>query len=165
MGSLPLHPAIVHVPLGLAFVLPLLALWLALRGRRSGWAIVVALQAVLLAGALVALSTGEADEDRVEAVVGHAAVEAHEHAAQTFTAVAGGTLAVMLGGLLLGAGRLRSTTLALAVLGSCVTAGLGVRAGHAGGALVHGDGAAASITGATGLDPGDDDDSDSEERG
>ncbi len=65
MSSLPLHPALVHLPLGLAFVMPFLAVSLAWalwvrRVPRLTWAIVVALQTVLLAGGLVALRTGEA---------------------------------------------------------------------------------------------------------
>ena len=56
MAPLPLHPAIVHIPLGLAFVMPLLALgltwatWRAHRPRRA-FAVLVALQLLVgLAG-------------------------------------------------------------------------------------------------------------------
>ena len=87
MSGLPLHPALVHLPLGLAFVMPFLALilaWALWTGRapRRTWAIVVALQAVLLAGGLLALRTGEAQEDRVEPIVGETALGRHESAAQ-----------------------------------------------------------------------------------
>ena len=74
MGSLPLHPALVHVPLGLAFVIPLVALALTVlvwRGvvSKKAWAMMVALQAVLVAGGVVAIKTGGAEEERVEDIV------------------------------------------------------------------------------------------------
>ena len=57
MTSLPLHPAIVHLPLGLAFVIPALAvgfawaLWTG-RVRQRAWIAILALQAVLLTAGL-----------------------------------------------------------------------------------------------------------------
>lgn len=87
----PLHPALVHLPLGLAAVLPIAALGLALALWRGwlparAWVGLVVLQAMLVAGGVVALRTGEADEERVERTVGEASIEAHEHAAQRFDA-------------------------------------------------------------------------------
>ena len=106
MSGLPLHPALVHLPLGLAFVMPFLAvslawaLWMR-RVPRLTWAIVVALQTVLLGGGLVALRTGEAQEDRVEKLVGEAAIARHEVAARQFVWVAALTLSFSVAGLLL----------------------------------------------------------------
>jgi hypothetical protein len=81
--TVPLHSALVHVPLGLAVVLPLLSAGVALAVRRRGiprsaWAVVVALQAALVIGGAAALWTGERDEDRVERFTGEAPLERHE---------------------------------------------------------------------------------------
>jgi uncharacterized membrane protein len=98
MTSLPLHPAIVHLPLGLAFVMPALAagfawaLWTRRVRSRGAWVAVVALQAVLLGGGLVAMNTGEREEERVERIVPDAAIERHEADAEQFVWAVGLTL-------------------------------------------------------------------------
>jgi uncharacterized membrane protein len=149
MNGLPLHPALVHLPLGLAFVMPFLALivgWALWTGRapRRTWAIVVALQAVLLAGGLMALRTGEAQEDRVEPVVGETALARHEAAAQQFVWASALTLALATAGLLLRQARPMRSAVVLTTLASAVVTGLAVRTGHAGGQLVYVHGAASA---------------------
>ena len=104
MTSLPLHPAIVHIPLGLAFVMPLLAIgfaWALWTGRvkMGAWATIVALQAVLLGAGLVAMNTGEHEEDRIERVVPESVIEQHEELAEQFVWATGTTL--LLAGLVL----------------------------------------------------------------
>jgi uncharacterized membrane protein len=99
-----LHPAVVHAPLGLAFILPALALgyaWTVWKGavRPRAWLAIVALQAVLLAAGLVAMNTGEREEDRVERIVPGAALEQHEAYAEQFVWATGFTL--VLAGLVL----------------------------------------------------------------
>ncbi len=153
MGSLPLHPALVHVPLGLAAVIPLIALAITVvqwrRGlTRRAWALVVGLQAVLLAGALVAQRTGEADEERVEPVVAEAALERHEEAAEGFVVAAGVTLVLAALVLVIPARAVRYGALA-ASLATVGVAGLGLRVGHAGGRLVYQEGAASAWAGPT----------------
>lgn len=147
MFNLPLHPAVVHLPLALAMLVPLLAvgiLWAIRAGKapRSAWLLVVALQALLVGGALVALRTGESEEERIEERVAEARLEAHQSAAQQFTVVAAFTLA--LAGAALVAGRIRPRAGAVAALAtvamSLVVAGLALRAGHRGGELVYGAG-------------------------
>lgn len=154
MTSLPLHPAIVHLPLGLAFIMPALAIgfaWALWKGRANlgAWATVVALQAVLLGAGLVAMNTGEREEDRVERIVPEAALERHEAAAEQFVWATGGTL--LIAGLVLVFRRppaARAFAVATAVATIVVTA-LAVRVGHAGGQLVyqHNAGAAYSAAG------------------
>src|SRR5689334_484443 len=100
MTSLPLHPAVVHVPLGLAFVMPALALgftWAVWAGRvrPRAWFALVALQALLLGAGLVAMTTGQREEDRVEAVVPESAIHQHEAAATRFLWVTGATLVLI----------------------------------------------------------------------
>jgi uncharacterized membrane protein len=140
--SLPLHPALVHLPLGLAFVLPFLALGVAWalwsdRLPRRAWIAVVALQAVLLAAGLAAMQTGEHEEDRVERIVPEAAMEQHEAYAEQFVWATGLTLA--LATLVLVTRRralARSLTIA-SVAGTVLVAGAALRVGHAGGRLVY----------------------------
>jgi uncharacterized membrane protein len=142
MPSLPLHPAVVHVPLGLAFIMPALAIGFAWalwreRIRPHTWIAIVALQAVLLSAGLVAINTGEREEDRVERVVPETAIERHEEYAEQFVWAAGATL--VFAGLVLVSRRrpiVRSLTLAT-VAGTLIVAAAAVRVGHAGGELVY----------------------------
>lgn len=149
MGSLPLHPAIVHVPLGLALVVPMIAAGLWWATRRGwlplrSWAVVVALQAVLFAGALLALRTGEQDEERVERVVRESRIERHEERAEVFVGGAGGTLALATLVLLPFGDRVRRGIAAGAVVASVGVLGLGAWVGHSGGELVYREGAASA---------------------
>jgi uncharacterized membrane protein len=153
MTSLPLHPAIVHLPLGLAFVMPALAIgfaWALWRGRAHArsWAGIVALQAVLLGAGLVAMNTGEREEDRVESVVPKGAISQHEAYAEQFVWATGGTL--LLAALVLVSRRpAAARALAVAtVVGTVFVAASAIRVGHAGGRLVyvHNAGAAYSVS-------------------
>jgi hypothetical protein len=143
--DLPLHPLIVHVPLGIAAVMPLVAAGIGLairRGRlpRIAWTVVVGLQAVVLSASLLAERTGEQDEDRVEKRVGKEAVHRHEEAAERFTWGAGTTLALGVAALAARSHPTTSALMAATTLATIVTTALGVQAGHAGGEIVHGAG-------------------------
>ena len=136
-----MHPALVHVPLGLAFVIPFVALALTVvvwRGvmPRKAWAMMVALQAALVAGGVVAIRTGGAEEERVEDVVSGQAIEHHEKAAMLFVWTAAGVLALASLGLLLPIKAARWAALVTTAATNGV-AGLGMRAGHEGGVLVY----------------------------
>jgi uncharacterized membrane protein len=140
MPTLPLHPAIVHVPLGLAFVLPFvsaglaLALWRRLASRRA-WVLAVALQATVVAAGVAARWAGERDEERVERIVGEPAIEAHERAADAFLWGASIVLLVAAAVLVLPS-RAAVATAAAAALGTIAVAALAYGAGKAGGELV-----------------------------
>jgi hypothetical protein len=148
MATLPLHPSVVHVPLGLAFVLPLLAGGLAVGWwrravPRSAFALLVALQALLVAGALVAAQLGERDEKRVEPLVGKGAIEAHESRAEAFVWAGGVVLAGAIAVLVVPAGAVTAVAGAVAA-GTLAVAALGVAVGEAGGELVYRRGGAAA---------------------
>jgi len=141
----PLHPAIVHLPIALAILIPglaLLGLGLISRGYLpvSAWGFVVLLQVLLLGSGWVALETGEDQEARIEPIVAESHVEDHEEAAERFLLIAG------LGLLALGAGLLpeRGGTAArvVGVLASFAVFAAGVSVGHSGGELVYKHGAA-----------------------
>lgn len=152
MNQSPLHPAIVHVPLVLALLTPLLAGWAAWathRGRATAaaWRLAAGLQVIVLVAAIAAMRTGEADEEAVEEVVAHELIEEHEHRAQRFTGSALLTALLLIGAAAAhGRGRARLAS-ALGAGGAVValgSAGLGLSAGHAGGELVYVHGAAAA---------------------
>ncbi len=149
MTSIPLHPALVHVPLGLALVLPALAIgfaWALWKGslRPSYWLAIVLLQAVLLGAGLAALKTGQHEEERVESIVPKMALEAHEARAEQFLWVVGITLAIAAIVLVVRHPRAVQALTATTVLGSLLAAGAALRVGHAGGQLVYVHNAAAA---------------------
>jgi len=152
MNGLPLHPMLVHIPLALAALMPLAALaalgfHLARRGSRGLFLVVVVLQAILALGAVAALRSGEGEEERVEAVVPEAALEAHEEAAEVFLTAAWGALLVTLVPALWPHRRGLATLGAVAsLLATTVVLLLGIRVGEAGAALVYRHGAATAYT-------------------
>jgi uncharacterized membrane protein len=149
MNDLPLHPAIVHIPLVIALLAPVVLAYLTWRafgagaGRRA-WAVIVALQGAVVGVGILGLRSGEAEEERVEAVVAEAAIEAHEHRAQAFVLGAGVVLGLTVFGL--AAPRASRLLAPASLVAALVVAGLGVMTGHAGGSLVYRHGAAAAYT-------------------
>lgn len=147
MDSVLFHPKLVHVPIALAVLMPLVAGGLLFAWWRNwlpsrSWVIAVALQAVLVGSGILALRTGEAEEDRVERVVAERFIEEHEEAAEAFVWASGGVLAVMLLGLALSSRRTGSVAATVATVGTLAVLGLGYRTGQAGGDLVYRQGAA-----------------------
>ena len=141
----PLHPAVVHFPIVLAFLLPIFAvgaLWAIRRGAkpRRGWAVPVALALALTASAWLALATGESEEDRVEGVVGESVLHEHEEAGERFLVLSG--LVLVLAGAGLVRGTVGSAARLLATAGSLGLLVAGVAVGRAGGELVYQHGAA-----------------------
>ena len=153
----PLHPAVVHFPIVLVVLLPLVAvgaLWAIRRGAsaRWAWAVPLAVAAALTLSAWVAIETGEAEEERVEQVVSEQALHEHEEAAERFLVLSGVLLLMaatgLAGGTLGRAGRLLST------VGSVGLIAAGAQVGAAGGELVYRHGAASAYVEAA-QDPGE----------
>lgn len=143
----PLHPAIVHLPIALAVLIPGLAL-LAILAIRAGfvpvrtWSAVILLNALLVGSSWLAIETGEAQEEKVEGVVAERNIESHEEAAQRFLVVAIGAGLVSAAGLLAGRRGAIGRTATLAASAAVLVAGIAV--GHSGGQLVYRDGAASA---------------------
>jgi len=138
---MPLHPLLVHMPLGLALLLPALAIavtWALWTGRLQprAWLSIVLLQALLVGAGLLALNTGQHEGDRVEAFVPKMALETHEEYAEQFLWIAGITLAVSAVVLAVPRSAVRPLT-SVAILGTLMVAGAALRVGHAGGRLVY----------------------------
>lgn len=141
----PLHPAVVHFPLVLMFLLPLFAVggfWAIRKGARvsRAWALPLLVAAALSASSYVALQTGEQGEERVENVVPETALHAHEEAAERFLLV--GLLVLGIAALGMVRGHVGTAARALSIAGSIVVAVAGVQVGAAGGELVYGHNAA-----------------------
>lgn len=159
MDQLLFHPKVVHLPIALAILMPLvtggvaLAWWRGWLDRRV-WVLVLLLQAALAGSGLVAMNAGEAEEERVEEVVPERYIEAHEEAAEAFVWASAIVLGLMLLPLVLSEGRFRTMAVVGAFLGTLLVFGLGYRAGEAGGRLVYEHGAAQAYVGAAGGSPG-----------
>ena len=151
METLFFHPKIVHVPMALGILMPLIAGGIAVAWWRKwlpprAWILTIALQAVLVASGVAAMQSGEVDEDRVERVVPERFVEEHEEVAEVFVWASAACFALMLSALVT-AGRAPGLPLAAAAAaGTLLVLGLGYRTGEAGGALVYEHGAAAAYT-------------------
>lgn len=142
----PLHPAVVHFPLVLMFILPLVAFgawWVIHDGGRLrtwGWAVLAA--AALTGSAWVAHEAGDDQAEKVEKVVAERLVEQHEDAGHLFAIASTVVLGLTLLGLV--PGMVGKSARLLTVAGAVVVAGLGVRAGKLGGDLVYKHGAASA---------------------
>jgi hypothetical protein len=149
----PLHPAIVHFPMVLMFILPiaaLIALWLIRRGApvRLIWLVPVAFSAALAASALVAKETGEDQEDRVEDVVGKRPVDEHKEAAERFVFLSAGVLVLAMAGLI--KGRVGGPARLLATVASLGLVVAGYQVGKLGGEIVYGNGTSTGLVTASG---------------
>lgn len=150
MSGIPLHPGIVHVPVGIAFVLPVIAVGVVValaRAEAPRWpfGVVVALLTFMTIGGFAAMQTGEDEEERVERVVDESLIHEHEEAAELFVYVAFTTLVISVGGLSLPDRWARVARITTAVASIALT-GLAFRAGEKGGELVYRHGAAAAYT-------------------
>jgi hypothetical protein len=141
----PLHPAVVHFPIVFAVLLPFIAvgaLWAIRRGTtpRRAWLFPLVLAVALTLSAVVAVKSGQAQEDRVENTVGEGLVHGHEEAAELFLVLSGALLAVAVVGLT--PGLVGRAARIVATLGTLAVLGAGYRVGASGGELVYRHGAA-----------------------
>lgn len=143
----PLHPAIVHFPVVLVFLLPIsvaVAIWTIRKGARAtrAWMVPLAIAGALSLTSWLSVETGENQDERVERVVQEQALETHEEAAEAFLT---GSIVVLL---VTGAGLIRGpvgkfSRVATGVAAVGLLAG-GAYVGHTGGQLVYKYGAASA---------------------
>ncbi len=130
MEPLLFHPKLVHLPMALGVLMPLLAggllvAWFTRWLPGKVWLVAVVFQGVLVASGGLALRSGEAEEERVERVVAETLIEEHEEAAQAFVAVGTGVFALMALALFLSSKRAGLPVAAVATVGTVVVFGLG----------------------------------------
>ena len=153
MGNLPLHPVIVHFPIVLAILAPLIAL-LVLIGQRTGrlslraWWFAAGCWGLLALTSFVAVQTGETDEEVVEAAVAESAIETHKERAEAFALSAYAVFVLSVLVMLGKSDRSRLVAGSVTLGAGLVIAGLAVGVGHSGGSLVYEYGAAAAHVGA-----------------
>lgn len=143
MFDLPLHPIVVHFPIVLGALLPLLAilLWWAIQKWQwtpRVWSLVSAVALVYSLSAVTAVQLGEADEEKVEKVISEKVIEEHEEAGELIPWIAETLFLVSLGGFTVKYSK--QAQMALIVLSLVAVAPL-INAGHTGGALVYEHGA------------------------
>ncbi len=144
MFDLPLHPIVVHFPIVLGSLLPLLAigLWWAIKKWQwtpKVWALVSAVALIYTLAAATAVQLGEEDEEKVEKVISEKVIEEHEEAGELIPWLAGTLFLVSLGGFTVKYAK--RAHLAMIVLSLVALVPL-INAGHTGGELVYEHGAA-----------------------
>lgn len=136
----PLHPIVVHFPVVLSILLPVVAvgsLWAIRGGARPlrAWGVAIACAAALTLSAWVAVETGEEQEERVEDVVAETRLDAHAEAGEALLFVSIGVLAVLALGVLPGdKGRIARY---VGAVGSLAVAAAAFQTGMTGGDLVY----------------------------
>jgi uncharacterized membrane protein len=143
----PLHPAIVHFPVVLAFLLPIsaaVAIWTIRKGARPkrAWMIPLAIAAALTLSSWVSVQTGENQGEKVERVIQERPLETHEEAAEAFLTGSAVVLLIAAAGLFRGPvgtiARVGATVGAVALVAGAAYVG------HTGGQLVYKYGAASA---------------------
>jgi uncharacterized membrane protein len=150
-----MHPLVVHFPIALLVIVPLLLLAAILAGKH--WrALAVAALIVMLAGvisAFAAVSTGEAAEEQAEAVpAAHDVFEEHEHLAEdvrNYYFVLGIALIVVLGIGFKVSDKVGKTLLGLFLIAHAGGLPMLANTAHLGGRLVHEFGVRSPLGGAT----------------
>jgi uncharacterized membrane protein len=138
---------VVHFPLVLAVATPLIAIISVLRIRRGAnaaraWSVVLALTALLAVSSFLAVRSGEAEEDKVEDVVGKNALHTHEESGERFLIFTIALFVITATGLARGsAGKVARS---IGAAGSIAVLMAAVKVGEAGGELVYVHGAASA---------------------
>lgn len=148
----PLHPAIVHFPVVLAVLLPLVALLglLAVRrgtAPRKAWAYVALMSFLLFAASFTAVRTGESEEERVEDILAERVIHEHEEAGERLQLLAGISFFIFAAGL--SGGGLGRIARPVALVASLAIAGQAYLTGKGGGELVYEHGAASAYVDST----------------
>jgi uncharacterized membrane protein len=145
----PLHPALVHLPMALAVLVPLFAVGAVVAIRRGAlpmrtWSLALAMFFALAVSGVVSQETGESQEERVESAVPRVAFQAHNAAADRFVVLS--AVLVLIAGVGLLPARSGAVARLVATAGSLAVLAAGYQVGHTGGALVYRYGAAGAYT-------------------
>lgn len=146
--QVPLHPLIVHFPIVLTFVMPILVIvfaWMIKNNKMSpkGWLLIIGLQLAVVITGYISLETGETEEHTVEKVVSKEYIHEHEEAAEIFVGSTVLALVLSIGVFFIRKEIQLPIKLTIAVLG-LVSCFLAYRTGQLGGELVYKHGAASA---------------------
>jgi uncharacterized membrane protein len=149
----PLHPAIVHFPVVLAFLLPIsavVAIWTIRKGSRAtrAWLAPLSIAAALALSSWVSVETGESQDEKVERVVQEQPLDAHEEAAEAFLTGSAVVLVIAAAGLF--RGRIGTASRIATTIGAVGLVAGAAYVGHTGGQLVYKYGAASAYASPSG---------------
>ncbi len=144
--EIPVHPLIVHIPLVITFILPILIIVFALMIHKNkmsanSWLIVIGLQLTVVAMGYISLETGETEEHNVKKVVSKKLIHAHEEAAEVFVGVSVLALVLSIGSLFLKKEIAFPVKLVISLI-TLLAGYLAFQTGELGGELVYKHGAA-----------------------
>lgn len=146
--STPFHPVIVHIPLVISLIMPILVLIFAVMIKLNklsprGWLVIIGFQLMTTISGYVALESGEIEEDIVEKIVDKKYINEHENAAEIYV---GSTVLVLVFciAVFFISEKLQLKMQILIALLAIASSALGYRAGKYGGELVYKYGAASA---------------------
>ncbi|MEO8083733.1 MAG: DUF2231 domain-containing protein [Ardenticatenales bacterium] len=149
MYPTPLHPVIVHFPIVLMILQPIVLIGAFMAVRRGAslkmaWGVAAAFAVLLAISAFAATQTGEDTEREVKNTIGQELIEEHAEGAELFRNLAiVGAVIVLIAFALGGAGRAARMVSPVFAIGLIW---FGYQAGHSGGALVYEHGAASAYS-------------------
>lgn len=152
--QVPLHPMIIHFPMALTFIMPLLIIVFAYmikinKMTPKGWLVIIGLQLAVVITGYISLETGETEEHTVEKVVSKDLIHDHEEAAEIFVGSTVLALVLSIGVFFIRKELQLPIKLGIAVIG-LVSCYLAYKTGTLGGELVYKHGAASAyLTGET----------------
>ncbi len=144
MFDLPLHPMVIHLPIGLSLAVVLLApvvliAWKCGYFSRRTWWMIPLLQFVLLVGSVTAVYSGELAEGNARQVVPNAEViDRHERQAKRFSLIAAITFVLSLTGAAVSDSKRAQHFATAAVVAAVLQMGGCVLVSHTGGMVVWG---------------------------
>lgn len=145
---MPLHPSIVHLPIVLTFIMPILVVvfaWMIKNNKMSpkGWFLIMGLQLAVVITGYVSLETGETEEETVSKVVSKDYIHEHEEAAEIFVGSTVLALVLSIAAFFIRKEIQYPIKLSIAVIG-LISCYLAYRTGELGGELVYKHGAASA---------------------
>jgi len=145
---MPLHPSIVHLPIVLTFIMPILVVafaWMIKNNKMSpkGWILIMGLQLAVVITGYVSLETGENEEEAVSKIVSKDYIHEHEEAAEIFVGSTVLALVISIAAFFIRKEIQYPVKLSIAVIG-LISCYLAYRTGELGGELVYKHGAASA---------------------
>lgn len=146
-NTLPLHPALVHFPIAIAVLIPLLAIATLFFIQKKMisteiWLGILVIQALLVTSGFLSMQTGHEDEEIVEETIKHSLIHQHEEAAEAMTYTATGILLIGLAAYFLSKKIPFKIGASITIAGMFVVTAMALNTGKKGGELVYKYGAA-----------------------